>query len=109
MCRVVLDAELVLDDFAHPGTGPQFAAKSKAFCTAFQQLWKPFPVALAQTQGGPGFGLLPQRCFAALLATLDPLADRAFGHAQGFGDILLHPACLVQSPGSLATFRFPIG
>jgi hypothetical protein len=107
MRRVVFHAKLPLDYLGYPGTGPNLTPKPKAFRTARQQVRDLLAFCGTQTPWCTGFGTILERYFSAFPDPSDPLADSSFGHAEGFGNILLLPACLVQSPGSLASFFFP--
>ncbi len=60
-----------------------------------------------QTPWCAGFGAIFECGFSAFPTSFDPLADCSFGHAQRFRNVLLLPACLVQRPGSSASFFFP--
>ena len=45
---------------------------------------------------------------AAFTGTAHPLTDRAFGHAQGRGNVLLLPTLLLQFPGTPSSTFEPI-
>ncbi len=50
-----------------------------------------------------------QRFYAAREGAFEPLAHRAFTHAQGDGDIFLKPALRFEGPGALASLFAPVG
>src|SRR5258708_6964075 len=53
-------------------------------------------------------GMAPQRLDARLPCPLQPLADRACGHPECGGDLLLFPALLLQLPGASPPSLAPV-
>ena len=78
------------DHLCHAGGCPQIAAKAVRCRSAFQESRNLGALLRAQPRHSAWPRMARQRFDAAALAgALEPLAHRAFTHAQGDGDVLL--------------------
>jgi hypothetical protein len=51
---------------------------------------------------------MPQRVHSADPGTLHPLADGSFADTEGFGDVALGPAFLIETPRLEPSRLFPV-
>jgi hypothetical protein len=100
MRRMIGDTKRALEYRCDAGRGPNIATKPKGFRPACQQRRYLALLGHSQRRLTARSRVAPQRlCATALASALDPLADRALGHAEGLSDAGLGPALLVQFPG----------
>jgi hypothetical protein len=104
---VVCHTQFACNHLRHARTGPEVAPKAEAFGALRQQAGDALPFCGTQTPGSTGRFPSPECGFASLQTACDPLADRAFGDAERFGNVFLLPARLVQRPGAHPSFFFP--
>ncbi len=109
MIRVVADAELAQDHGRHPAGGPDLAAEAERLGPTGQQGREPRPLLGGQLRRRAGGEAATQGLGAPALGPAHPLADRAGGHAERFGDGLLRPALALEGPGAQPAAFAPVG
>ena len=108
MVRVVSDAELALDDFGDTRPRPDIAEEAEGRRAARQERRQ-----FSQLVGREA-GRRARRCagaqglHAASTGTFEPLANGTLGDAEGFGNLALLPALMMEFPGTETTAFAPI-
>jgi hypothetical protein len=99
MTRVIRDAKGQLNDRGDPAAGPDLPPEAIRFGPLVQQLGQTGQLFGCEAAGRTRVGAMPQGLWAPVAGAPHPLADRAFGDAQGPGDLALGPALLPELPG----------
>jgi hypothetical protein len=97
---MVADAELATDDGRDPPGGPDLAAEAERLGPTGQQGRELRPLRGGQLRRRAGSEAATQGLGAPALGPAHPLADRAGGHTERFGDGLLGPALSLEVPGA---------
>jgi hypothetical protein len=99
MTGVIRDAEFPADDGGDPTAGPELSAKAIGSRTSVQQLGQAGQLLGRQPPRGPGSRPAPKRLGTDVAGPCHPLTDRALADTQGFGNLALRPALLLEVPG----------
>ncbi len=105
---MIPDAKLLLDQHRHPSRGPDLAAKPVVLGSFGQQVGQLGTLFLSQFRLRAGRRLVAQRIRTIFLGSTHPLTHCAFGHAQGFRNVFLFPALLIQLPGAQSATLAPV-
>src|SRR5688572_13952840 len=96
MVFVVCDRELATDDLTDACTSPDLAPKTVCLGSVCQELWNHLQLVWSQLWCRPEMGAGTQGFFSFLGHARHPLADRAFGHLQSFGNLVVCPAVALE-------------
>lgn len=100
MGRMVTNAEGALDQAGNALGGPDIAQEAVGFGPLLQQAHQLGLLLGSQPGGGAGGHPMGQGLDASFARPFEPLAHRAWRHAQGCGYGAAAPALLVQRPGA---------
>jgi hypothetical protein len=90
-------------------TGPELSPKTIGFGPPVQEFGQAGELLGREPARGPGGWTVAQGVRARLASALHPLTDGAFADAEGFGDLALGPALLLEAPGLEPSGFFPVG
>jgi hypothetical protein len=105
---MVGDPKFETNHGGHPAACPHRAPEALGFGAPVQQVGQASQLFAGQPPGSAGRWLVAQRLRTSRAGTCHPLADRPFADAQGFGDLALGPAPLLELPGLAAAAFFPV-
>lgn len=108
MVFVVRDPELAADDFGDAGARPQLAAEAVCLRPVRQELREQLQLLRPQPRHRPEVGAGAQRFLAFGGDARHPLADGAFSHGEGFGDLVVRPAIALEVEGTPPALLFPV-
>jgi hypothetical protein len=108
MPRVIGDAKFQADDGGDPTAGPELSAKAIGGRTSVQQRGQAGKVLGRQPPRGPGRRPAPKSLGADFAGPCHPLTDGPLADTQGFGNLALRPAPLLEVPGLDAPSFFPV-
>ena len=108
MDGVVRDAKLEAEHRGDPATGPELPSKAVGFGPTVQEFGHTGPLFGGQPARRTGTMPMSEGLRSPLTGTGHPLADRPFADTQGFGDLALRPALLLEVPGLEPSGFFPI-
>ena len=108
MDRVVGNTELQPQDRGDLAPGPHLAAETISLGTLVQEVGKAGELLGSQSPGRASRRAVSQRLWAALAATLYPLAHGRLADAQRLGNLALRPALLLEMPSLEPSSFFPV-
>jgi hypothetical protein len=97
---VVADAELLLDDAADTGAGPDLAAEAIRLRPVPEEFGDRSDLRRGELGSPPRGGSRPERLGAAGAGTSQPAAEGLLGNIEGLGDIALIPTAAIQVQGT---------
>src|SRR3712207_3809827 len=108
MVTMVRDPELAFDDLGNASAGPHVTDEAEGRCSARQEGRQSGQVLRGKAGGRRWRAAGAQRFHATFTPASQPLADGTLGDTEGFSDLVLLPALLVQFPSTQATAFTPI-
>src|SRR5262249_55618874 len=96
MVLVVADADLLLDDAGHAGTGPDLAPEAIRLRPMPEKLGDQTLLSGREVGRGPAMGASAQGIGPAVADLSEPTADADRGGAESLGDVLARPALTLQ-------------
>jgi hypothetical protein len=105
---MVGDAKGAPDHLRHPLAGPHLAAEAVRLWPPLQEGRQLGALLQREPRLAARCGMAAQRLHPLLPCPLEPLADRASGHPQRGGDVLLLPALFFQLPGASPSPLAPV-
>lgn len=106
--RVVLYSELPLDHVRHASQGPDVASEAERLGPAQEQIRDLRSLLFGEEKWRSGRRPMLKRLLAALSCLPHPLADGAFGDAEGLSDDVLLPASALQFESLKSPRLFPV-
>jgi hypothetical protein len=105
---MIPDAKGQVNDDGDAHARPDLAAKAVRFGPSVQELRQAGQLVGRQAARGPRWGTVLEGRWTLRAGAFQPLADRGFADAQGFGDLALGPAALQEFPSLEASGFFPV-
>jgi hypothetical protein len=99
MARMVGDPKCELNHRSNTPAGPDLSPKAIRFGTPVQELGQTGELLGRESAWGPWRGPAAEGSWAPLTRTRHPLADGGFADPEGFGNLPLRPAFLLELPG----------
>jgi hypothetical protein len=108
MARMVEDSKFQLNHGGDPAAGPDLPPKAIGFGTTVQAFGQTGELLGRETPRGPRWEPVAEGIRTPLARTLHPLADGGFADTEGFGNLPLEPAFLLELPGLETSGFLPV-
>ncbi len=106
--RVIGDAELQPKGRGDSAPRPDLATEAIGLGTPVQEVGEAGELRGSQAPGRARWRAMPQRWWASLAGTFDPLAHGRLADAHRRGNLALRPALLLEVPGLAPSRFFPM-
>jgi hypothetical protein len=105
---VVRDPELAPDDLGDACARPQLAAEAVRLGPVGQELREQPELPRLELRRGTEVWAGAQCLLSFFSGARHPLADGAFGHGEGFGDLVVRPAIALEVEGAPPALLLPV-